>query len=78
MKCLICRHSETEPGRTTLTLEREGVTLLVRGVEAQLCGECGEAYVPSEVTARLLEAAEQVVRAARHEAATARPFDKSG
>ena len=65
MKCPICRIGETSPGTTRLTLEREEVTLLIRGVDAQVCRECGEAYVAAEVTARLLQAAEEVVRAAR-------------
>ena len=27
MKCVICKHGETEPSTTTLTLEREGAVV---------------------------------------------------
>ncbi len=63
MKCVICRQAETKAGVTTVTLEREELTLVVKGVPAQVCPNCGEAYVDEQVTARLLETAEQIVQA---------------
>lgn len=63
MKCVVCRVGETRPGRATVTLEREGVTLVVKGVPAQVCGNCGEEYVDEETTDRLLQAAEEAARA---------------
>lgn len=59
MKCVICKHGETEPGTTTITLERETLVFVVRGVPAQVCDNCGEAYVDEEITLRLLETAEK-------------------
>lgn len=58
MKCVICKHGETEPGTTTVTLERDSLTLVVKGVPAQVCDNCGEAYMDEETTRRLLETAE--------------------
>lgn len=63
MKCVICRHGETEPGTTTITLERDALTLVVKGVPAQVCDNCGEAYVDEATTRKLLETAEAEVRA---------------
>ena len=63
MKCVICRYGEAFPGRTTITLERDSVILIIKGVPAQVCASCGEAYTDEEVTRRLLETAEQAVRA---------------
>ena len=60
MKCLICKQAETQPGVTTITLEREGVTLVIKDVPAQICPNCGEAYVAEDVTAELLHTAEQM------------------
>lgn len=48
MKCVICKHGETRPGMTTVTLERGGATLVVKGVPARICGNCGEAYVDGD------------------------------
>jgi YgiT-type zinc finger domain-containing protein len=59
MKCLVCKHGETRPGHTTVTLEREGILLVVRDVPAQVCANCGEAYVDDAIAARLLETADE-------------------
>ena len=45
MKCPICRVGETAPGVATVTLERDELTLVVRGVPARVCANCGEEYV---------------------------------
>jgi YgiT-type zinc finger domain-containing protein len=58
MKCVICKHGDTEPGRTTLTLTRDTLTLVVRNVPARVCANCGEAFVDEDVAARILVAAE--------------------
>ncbi|MCX6344818.1 MAG: type II toxin-antitoxin system MqsA family antitoxin [Armatimonadetes bacterium] len=58
MKCVICKNSETEPGTTTVTLERGAMTLVIKGVPAQVCTNCGEAYVDEKTTRELLETAE--------------------
>ena len=63
MKCVICKHGETRPGKTTVTLQRNGMTLVIRNVPAEVCENCGEAYV-NEATAReLLHGAETAARA---------------
>ena len=63
MKCVICKNGDTRPGKATVTLERGGTTLVIKGVPAQICENCGEEYVDEAVTARLLKAAEDAVRA---------------
>jgi YgiT-type zinc finger domain-containing protein len=63
MKCAICRHGETQPGTATVTLERDTLTLVVKGVPARVCDNCGEEYVDEETTTRLLQTAEEAARA---------------
>jgi YgiT-type zinc finger domain-containing protein len=63
MKCVICKHGETRPGKTTVTLERGGVTLVVKSVPARICDNCGEAYVDEEITRQLVGTAEEALRA---------------
>ena len=63
MRCVICRQAETQPGITTVTLERAGLIMVVRGVPARVCPNCGEEYADEQVAARLLETAEEMVRA---------------
>ena len=63
MKCPICRTGDTQPGKATVTLEREGLTLVVRGVPARVCVNCGEEYVDEVDTERLMAAGEDALRA---------------
>jgi len=63
MKCLICKLGETQPGVTTVTLERDALTLVIKDVPAQVCPNCGEAYVGEAVTAELLRTAERMAQA---------------
>ena len=63
MKCVICKQAETKPGVTTVTLERDGLTLVVKRVPAHICPNCGEAYVEESVTAQLMRTAEETAHA---------------
>lgn len=60
MKCLVCKHGETRPGKVTITLERNSLTLVIKGVPAEVCENCGEEYLDEKVTSRLLATAEEV------------------
>ena len=63
MKCLICKQDETQAGVTTVTLERDTLTLVIKDVPARVCPNCGEAYVDEAVAAELLRTAEQMAAA---------------
>ncbi len=58
MTCVVCKIGQTRAGGTTVTLERAGMTLVFKGVPAQVCNNCGEAYVDETTTQRLLRDAE--------------------
>ncbi|MBI4984620.1 MAG: type II toxin-antitoxin system MqsA family antitoxin [Rhodocyclales bacterium] len=61
MKCPICKHGETRPGNASVTLERSGATLVFRDVPADICDNCGEVYHSGEITAALIQQAENAV-----------------
>lgn len=63
MRCVICKHGEIQPGMTTVTLERDTLTLVVKGVPARVCSECGEEYVDDQVATHLLALVEQAAQA---------------
>ena len=63
MKCQICKHGETTPGLTTVTLERDGMAVVFRGVPGEVCDNCGETFHDEAVTAALLRQAEQAAAA---------------
>ncbi|MFO7750002.1 MAG: type II toxin-antitoxin system MqsA family antitoxin, partial [Desulfobacteraceae bacterium] len=54
MKCAICRNGHTENGFTSVILERKNTTLVFKRVPAQICDNCGEEYISSEVNRKLL------------------------
>jgi YgiT-type zinc finger domain-containing protein len=60
--CVVCHNGETRPGTTTVAFHREGRTLVVNEVPAQVCENCGEAYVDEQTTDRLLEIAAEARR----------------
>ena len=62
MKCVVCMHGETKAGEATVTLSREQLTLVIKGVPAQVCDNCGEEYVDSRTTNQLLETAEEAIK----------------
>ena len=63
MTCAICKIGDTRPGQTTVTLERDRTTLVVRGVPAAVCGNCGEEYVDEHATSGLLDLIDQIAHA---------------
>ena len=62
MKCVICKHGETEAGVVTVSLERDETTVMVKGVLAQVCDNCAEYYVSEDVTAKVLGLAEDAAK----------------
>lgn len=61
MKCMACKQADTQPGTTTVTLERNGATLVFKDVPAEVCPNCGEDYVDEAVTRALMQSAEDMV-----------------
>jgi YgiT-type zinc finger domain-containing protein len=62
MNCIVCKQGETDDGLATVTLVRGDTTLVMKGVPAQICSDCGEEYVAEDVSARVLEAANAAAR----------------
>ena len=62
MICPVCKHGSTTAGTATVTLERDGSTLVFKHVPAQVCDNCGEEYLDEDVAARLLDIAEDAAK----------------
>ena len=63
MQCPICKQGQTAAGTATVTLRRDGLTLVVKAVPAQVCDNCGEEYVDEKAAAQLLGDADASARA---------------
>jgi YgiT-type zinc finger domain-containing protein len=59
MKCVICKQGETQPGTTTMTLERDATTVVFK---TEVCEICGEAYLDAATTRHLLHIVEEAAR----------------
>jgi YgiT-type zinc finger domain-containing protein len=64
MNCTLCKHGQTVPGMVTVSLTRGETVLLIKGVPAEVCENCGEYYLDSATAERLYRQAEAAV--ARH------------
>ena len=62
MKCVICKNGETKDGFTTITLEKNGATLVFKNVPALVCDNCGEKYLSEEISKQLLLKAKEIVQ----------------
>lgn len=58
MKCVICKQAETRPGLTTVTLERGDSVFVIKDVPAEICPNCGEAYVDDGVAQEVMRSGE--------------------
>jgi len=57
MKCAICRNGKTEKGFATVVLEKDETTLVFKLVPVDVCENCGEEYISSDVNTALLRRA---------------------
>lgn len=55
MRCIVCHNGETRPGTTTVAFHGDGQTVVVNEVPADVCENCGEAYIAEDVTAKVLQ-----------------------
>jgi YgiT-type zinc finger domain-containing protein len=59
MKCGICKHGETARGETTVSVQRGTATIVIKGVPADVCGNCGEPYLDEPTATRVTEIVDQ-------------------
>ena len=62
MNCVICKHSETGPGFATVVLTRGGAIIIIKNVPAEICKNCGEYYLSSEMTKNIFKIADEAVK----------------
>ena len=62
MQCVICKTGETASGETTVMLQRGESVIIIKGVPAEICQECGEYYLDEDVATRVHKQAEAAVQ----------------
>lgn len=63
MQCMHCPVGTYQDGTTTMTFEREDVTLVVKEVPASVCPYCGDALLTEEVSKGLDDAMDEAIAA---------------
>ena len=61
--CSYCSAETFRDGLKNLTFEREGITVVVFDVPAQICARCGEGVVSAEVADQILDEVDAAVAA---------------
>jgi YgiT-type zinc finger domain-containing protein len=59
MKCVICKNGETAKGKTTVTLDKSGSVVVIKGVSANICDNCSEYYLDDKTTGEVLKKANE-------------------
>lgn len=72
MQCMHCPVGTYRDGTTTMTFEREDVTLVVKEVPAYVCPYCGDALLSEEVSKGLDDAMDEAIAA---KGTTVREYD---
>lgn len=49
MKCAVCAAGRTAAGTTTVTVERDQTTIVLKAVPARVCDTCGEDYLDADI-----------------------------
>lgn len=62
MKCTLCKTGEMRDGVTTITLERDKTTLVIKDVTAEVCDQCEFALLSLETYDRAREMLNDAVR----------------
>jgi YgiT-type zinc finger domain-containing protein len=62
MTCVICRNGKIHSGHVTVTVQRGDTTVILKQAPADVCDNCGEYYLSSEVAAQVLDRAESAVK----------------
>jgi YgiT-type zinc finger domain-containing protein len=56
---VICKFSQIEEGKVTVTLQRGETVVIIKDVPANICKNCGEYYLDEIVTNRVFAQAEE-------------------
>lgn len=62
MNCVICKNGETSKGKTTVTLEKQGSIVVIKGVSAEICNNCGEYYLDDETAGEVMQKANEAYK----------------
>lgn len=61
MECALCKIGLTQPGKTTVTLEKGGTIVVLKDVPAEVCTNCGHYYLSEETSRMVMQKGKEAV-----------------
>ena len=61
MQCSICKTGTTCAGEKNIRMERDGHMIIIKGVQGEVCTNCGELYMSAEITRATLAKANELL-----------------
>jgi len=49
MTCIACKKGSTQPGTTTVSIDKGATIVVIRDVPAEICSTCGEEYIAAHI-----------------------------
>ncbi len=49
MTCIVCKKGSTQPGTTTVSIDKGATIVVIRDVPAEICSTCGEEYIDAHI-----------------------------
>jgi YgiT-type zinc finger domain-containing protein len=62
MRCVLCKQGDVRPGKVTVSLQRGDTTVIIKGVPAEVCENCGEYYLEENISEQVLSMAEEAAK----------------
>ncbi len=59
MTCVICKTGTYKSGVTTVVLTKDDSAIIIKGVPAEICDQCGEYILSSDITGKILSLANE-------------------
>ncbi|MSP60460.1 MAG: type II toxin-antitoxin system MqsA family antitoxin [Myxococcales bacterium] len=56
--CALCKRGQLAPGSATVTVSRGEGTVIIKGVPADVCDNCGEYYLAGDIAKRVYSVAD--------------------
>ena len=62
MKCVVCKEGTMKKDKITVTYDIKNTVIVIRNVPANVCQNCGNYYLSSAITKKIMERAKEATR----------------
>ena len=62
MKCVVCKNGISKKGKVTVTMEIKNTIVVIKNVPANVCQNCGNYYLSTQMTKKVMEIAQEAAK----------------